>query len=335
MSLEIGGRTVLCYRCGAEYSKYKGLFPVSYANLHKGVGYLPWCKKCVEDLYNTYLAQSNDAKAAARQVCRKLDLFWSDAVYDRLEKTASPASIMTQYMSRLCSTSLAGKSYDDTLAAEGTLWSFTVPDVPLEESEPETEVEEEPEIEVPEEIRQFWGPGYDSAMYLEMEERRQYWLSRMSGTGELDIGTEALIRQICPLEIDINRERAAGHLSEAGKLAGNLNNLLGSMNLKPVQQKDDVDADLEKTPLGVGIAKWEYYRPLPQTPDNMKDQSGLVKTVLTFFTGHLCKMAGVKGFHSRMYDEAMERLRVKRPDIDEEDDREFQAKFFDSGDDPK
>ena len=114
----------VCTRCGAAYGRRKGNFPVSYAVLHKGVGYIPVCKQCIDGMYNTYLSQCNDAKSAVRQMCRKLDLFWSESVYEVVSRKNTPRSMMTQYIAKINSVSYAGKSYDDTLSAEGTLWLF-------------------------------------------------------------------------------------------------------------------------------------------------------------------------------------------------------------------
>lgn len=47
MAIEVSSDKAVCTKCGTEYSRRKGYFPVSYALLHKGIGYIPVCKDCM------------------------------------------------------------------------------------------------------------------------------------------------------------------------------------------------------------------------------------------------------------------------------------------------
>ena len=120
MALEMNTDKVICPTCGTGYPKRKGHFPVSYGELYKGIGYIPYCRACVDKIYSQYLAQCKDSKIAVRQTCRKLDLYWNENIFDSVAKKSSVRSIMTQYIVRINSVSCAGKSYDDTLLDEGT-----------------------------------------------------------------------------------------------------------------------------------------------------------------------------------------------------------------------
>lgn len=323
MGIEMSGESVYCCKCGCKYSRRKGYFPVSYAVLYKGIGYIPVCKTCIDSMYDTYLAQCNDQRMAVRQMCRKLDLYWSDAVYEVVTRKSSTRSVMTQYIAKISSLTHSGKSYDTTLSNEGTLWSFneeTPPaaEPPAEPVQPPTTPQ--PEIlNTPEDIVAFWGSGYSDDMYRELEQRRQYWMSRLPADTELDVGTEALIRQICSLELDINRDRIAGKAID--KSVNALNNLLGSANLKPTQRKNDgADAELNSTPLGVWAWRWENNYPIPEPDDEAKENS--IKKYIFTWMGHISKLLGIKGMYTKLYKEEVERLRVEKPeyeDLDEED----------------
>lgn len=318
MAIEMSSDVAICSRCGKKYSRRKGYFPVSYAVLHKGIGHIPVCKECIDTMYNTYLAQCNNAKDAVRQLCRKLDLYWSESVYDLVQRKSTTRSMMTQYIAKINTVSYAGKSYDDTLSEEGTLWNFT-PEI-NEESVEVTDVTpiETVEIETPEEIIAFWGSGYSDEMYRELEQRRQYWMSKFPEGIELDVGTEALIRQICSLELDINRDRIAG--KSVDKSVNALNNLLGSANLKPAQQKADGDNAQENTPFGVWIRRWETQRPVPDPDPELEDVDGIVRYISIWFLGHLCKMLGIKNTYCKLYEEEIAKMRVDRPEYEDEDD---------------
>lgn len=328
MAIEMSSDVAICSRCGKKYSRRKGYFPVSYAVLHKGIGHIPVCKECIDTMYNTYLAQCNNAKDAVRQLCRKLDLYWSESVYDLVQRKSTTRSMMTQYIAKINTVSYAGKSYDDTLSEEGTLWNFT-PEINEESIEVANVTPiETVEIETPEEIIAFWGSGYSDEMYRELEQRRQYWMSKFPEGIELDVGTEALIRQICSLELDINRDRIAG--KSVDKSVNALNNLLGSANLKPAQQKVDGDNAQENTPFGVWIRRWETQRPVPDPDPELEDVDGIVRYISIWFLGHLCKMLGIKNTYCKLYEEEIAKMRVDRPEYEDEDDETMFNDIFGS-----
>ena len=81
-------------------------------------------------------------------------------------------------------------------------------------------------------------------------------------------------------------------------------------------------------PLGIGIQKWEFNRPLPETPKENRDVRRTIKNITTWYLGHACKMVGLKNSYTRAYEEAMNELRVKRPEYDEEDDDSVLSDIF-------
>ena len=315
-AIEVNASSSTCRKCGTAYGRLKGYFPVSYSYLYKGTGYLPYCKDCVDGMFAAYLSECNDTKIAVRQMCRKLDLYWNEKVYETVEKQNSTRSMMTSYIAKINAVKLASKSYDDTLREEGALWlepkSYAATETII------TGVTDDVETTVSDDVVLFWGPGYTPSMYMELENRRKYWISKYPEDAELDIGTEALIRQICSLEIDINKARMEG--KPIDKYFNTLNTVLGSANLKPTQKKEDADAELEKMPLGVGIQKWEYSRPLPATPKEKRDINQVIKNITTWYLGHACKMVGIQNSYCKMYEDAMAKLRVENPEHADEDD---------------
>lgn len=316
-AIEVNASSSTCRKCGTAYGRLKGYFPVSYSYLYKGTGYLPYCKDCVDGMFAAYLQECKDSKVAVRQMCRKLDLYWSEKVYEAVEKQNSTRSMMTSYITKINAVKLASKSYDDTLREEGALW--LEPKAYADVEQVITGIQStDGDAAIPDEVIAFWGPGYTPSMYMELEERRKYLVSKYPSTAELDIGTETLIRQICILEIEINKARMEG--KPVDKLINTLNTVLGSANLKPTQKKEDADAELEKMPLGVGIQKWEYSRPLPPTPKEKRDINQVIKNITTWYLGHACKMVGIRNSYCKMYEDAMAELRVENPDHAEEDD---------------
>lgn len=319
MAIEVNASSAICSKCGKSYGRRKGYFPVNYGLLYKGVGYVSVCKDCIDAMYNGYLSQCNNARDAVRQMCRKLDLYWSDKVYDIVERKNTTSTMMTSYIAKINTVSYSGKSYDDTLAEEGTLWNWSAqPVVEPEPAQSNTQTDDE-EMKIPEDVIAFWGDGYTPEMYTSLEQRRSYWMSRFPEDYELDIGTEAIIRQICSLELDINRDRAAGRAVD--KSVNALNTLLGSASLKPTQKKaDDTDSSIDKTPLGVWAQRLEYKRPIKEVDPELRDVDGIVRYISIWYLGHLCKMLGIKNTYCKLYEEEIAKMRVEHPEYEDEDD---------------
>ena len=313
-SIEVNASSSVCRKCGEAYGRLKGNFPVSYASLYKGQGYMPYCRNCVDKMYDAYYMVCKDSRLATRQMCRKLDLYWSESVYQFSELRAANRSMMTAYIARVNSGSLAGKSYDDTLEEEGVLWSSLSPDA--SKSGSLTPASGEDPIVVDPEIVDFWGSDYAPEFLLRLDKRYKKWTKDQ---GDLEPGSVSLFKHICILEETIAVDSAAGR--PVDKNMNTLNTLLGSLNLKPVQKKSEVDAATENTPFGVWIDRWEHKRPIPEPDPMFKDVDGIVRYITIWFYGHIAKTLGIPNVYCEMYEKEMEKMKVERPEaFDEEID---------------
>ena len=317
------GQKFICCRCGTAYSRQKGYFPVSHSPLYRGTGYLPMCSDCVDDMYEYYRDELGNDRDAMRRICMKLDLYWNDAIYDMVERTVGVQSRVRNSIGKANIIRYVDKSYDDTLREDASEQNATAR---FMFSEPIAIDDEPAETDsVDQSIVDFWGAGYPADMYTELERRYKEWTG---DTVVTDPSARSLYRQICLLEVMIARDSAQGKAID--KNVNALNSLLGSMNLKPAQKKEDADLELEKMPLGVGIQKWEYSRPLPETPKEKRDIRGTIRNITTWYLGHVCKMVGVKNSYCKMYEDSMDELRVKHPEYDEEDDDTLLSDIFGS-----
>lgn len=330
-NLEVNASSSVCRKCGRAYGRLKGYFPICYAYLYKGVGYLPYCADCCKQMFDSYCAECGDERMAIRQMCRKMDLYWSDQLYEQSAKKSNTRSIFQNYIARLNNAQYSGRSYDDTLREEGTLWTYgawveTPQEQPATGPEPEPHEEEDDgvvyldtqPIEITDEIVQFWGQGLTPSMYRELEQRRRFYKEQMGDDTQLDMSTEMLLRQIAMAEIDINKARAAG--MSVDKLMGSLNSMLSNLKKPQKTATGTVDSASANTPFGVWIKRWEDERPIPEVDEEFKDVDGIVKYVTVWLFGHLCKMLGVKNSYCKMYEDEIARLRVERPEYDDEDD---------------
>lgn len=334
MALEMKSDLCICCRCGTAFGRKKGNFPVSYAALYKGSGYMPYCRGCVDTMYNEYLAKSCDAKSAVRQMCRKLDLFWNEQIFDSVQRKATTRTMMTNYIQRINNIAYAGKCYDDTLLSEGIMWE----DATQEETHADTKkaqqkVGDDVSMEdISEDVLAYWGPGYTPEMYQDLEQRRTYWINNLPEEIVLDVGTEARIRQICNMELDINRMRAAGKTPTTQ--AAQLSKLIDDMNLDPSSRGED-NAAFDRTPFGVWIDRWENKRPVPEPDEELRDADHIIRYISTWMIGHLCAMFGVKNKNTKLYEDTINELRVEKGITDEDDDEEVFNLVFPSeaGDD--
>lgn len=309
-----------CVRCGTAYSRKKGYFPVSHSPMYRGSGYLPWCSDCIDEMYEEYIRDLGD-KEAMRRMCMKMDLYWSESIYTMAERSSGTNSRIRNYIGKTNIIRYIDKTFDNTLREEAAsaklAGRFQLPVQETEEDGAES-------ISTDPAIVEFWGPGFDHNFYMELERRYKEWTG---GIENLKQNERTLYKQICMQEVIIARAAAAGEPTD--KSVNLLNTLLGSMNLKPSQQKEEADAELEKMPLGVGIQKWEFNRPLPETSKEKRDVRRTIKNITTWYLGHACKMVGLKNSYTRMYEEAMNELRVKCPEYDEEDDDSVLSGIFD------
>jgi len=317
----IGNQKFICCRCGTAYSRQKGYFPVSHSPMYRGTGYLPICSDCIEGVYEQYRKTLDDDRAAMRRICMKLDLYWSDAIYDMVERTAGVHSRVRNYIGKTNLVRYIDKTFDDTLAEEPvscySSQEQTTPEPPMEYDLGYDTVEQH--------VIDFWGPGFTPDFYSELERRYKDW------TGEvavIDPSERSLYKQICILEATITRDSAQG--KSIDKNVNALNTLLGSMNLRPAQKKDEADAAVDGTPFGVWVRRWENTRPIPEPDPELQDADGIVRYISIWFLGHLCKMLGIRNTYCKLYEDEIAKMRIERPEYEDEDDETMFNDIFDS-----
>lgn len=317
-----------CCRCNKHHTRQRGNYPASQSPIYKGNGgYLTICNHCVDEMFEHYKAALESEPDAIRRICLKFDIYWNPEIYATLNKASTSHSRVRTYISRTNLYKYVGKTFDDTLDEEYMK--------ELEEEEARTAVVTNVEpvykdgdsgdqsIVVEEDVIKYWGTGFTPEMYIELENRRDYWLSQYPQGTMLTLGEEGILRQICNLEISINHDRAAGKPIE--KSVNTLNTLFGSMNMRPSQQKD-----LEENyiPFGCEIARFEEEHPIIEPDDDFKDVDGLRKNVIAWFLGSLCKTAGLKNEYSEFFEDEVSKYTVERPTYDEDD-----VEFSDDSDD--
>lgn len=319
----------MCTRCGQIFKRQKNNFPCSQSPLYRGSGgYLPVCNHCIDDLFDHYKAVLKDEQAAMRRICMKFDIYWNPDIYAMVNKANTSSSRVRSYISKSNLFKYVGKTYDDTLDEEAMTVQVSIP--PSMEGNGEEQASGYIEIPAPTpDIIDFWGPGYTPEIYYDLDRRYRKWTS--SASGEIDEISAALYKQICLCEFKIARDMMAGKPIEASQKS--MNELLGSLNAKPIQKKQDEAANesFDNLPFGVGIKMCENMRPIPKPDPRFDDVDHIVRYISIWFLGHLCKMLGIKNTYCKLYEDEIAKLRIERPELESEDDESVFNDIF--GDD--
>lgn len=317
-----------CTRCPRTFKVQKNNFPAAQSPVYKeNGGYLHVCRHCVEEMYQHYKETLGSEKAALRRICMKFDIYWSDKIYEIVNKRSTSHSRVLGYISKSNLQQFHGNTYDDTIDEEAQAEANIVC-----AGFGEDDVKEE-NVLVPDEVVEFWGSGLTPTFYMDLEQRYRHWCGDVPrDSAAVDVGERAVIKQICMLEVTINRNAANGKAIENSVNA--LNTLLGSANLRPAQKKkeENLDSAAESTPFGVWIRKIENTRPISEPEPEMKDVDGIIRYISVWFLGHLCKMLKIENTYSRLYEEEMEKLRVERPEYEGEDEESVLEDIFSRAD---
>lgn len=308
----------ICARCGQIFKRQKLNFPCSQSSLYRGNnGYLPVCNHCIDDLFAHYKTALGGEKEAMRRVCMKFDIYWHPDIYGMISKANTSTSRVRSYISKTNLIKYVGKTYDDTLDEEARL--VPIGYSPAADEDAENQAISFSDIPAPTaETVDFWGPGYTPEVYFDLDRRYKNWTSGKEEV--LDESSAALYKQVCLCELNIARNMAAGKPIEAAQKS--MSELLGSLNVKPVQKKQDeiLNESFDNLPFGVGIKMCENMRPIPKPDPRFDDVDGIVRYISIWFLGHLCKMLGIRNTYCKLYEQEMARLKVERPELEAEDD---------------
>lgn len=298
----------VCCMCGKKYNRQSGNFPYMQSKLYNGNNhYLHICTDCVNELYQTYVAETGSEGKAMEKLCYRFDMYWSLALFESTEKISASVPRPIAYIRNTNLRPFFQKTYDDTL---NEMIITGDNDSPTEEGE-----------EVSEELKKFWGYGYTPEEYINLQYQYDDWITRCECNGKAQ---EEIFKNLCLAQRNISvAQRTGGKaLIDAQR---SFQDLLGTANLKPVQNSKDSVA--ENNTFGTLIKKWEDEDPIPEPDPEWKDVDGIVRYITVYFLGHLCKMMGIKNSYSAAYEKEMAKYTVERPEYEGDDEAVFDAVF--------
>lgn len=162
-----------------------------------------------------------------------------------------------------------------------------------------------------EELEKKWGKGFTLDDYIFLENEYKELINHY----ECDTyAMEILFQEIAHLRLTIKKARESN--KSVDKELKTLQDLLGSANIKPVQETG-ANAP-EHATFGTLIKKYENERPIPEPAEEWKDVDGITR-YFYWFLGHLCRMMGVKNDFLKPYEEELKKYTVEPPKYQEDD----------------
>lgn len=299
---------ILCPVCGEFVTRDN-----FYTDKRFAIGVYPQCKKCVlaeVEQRKNKSDKPNETKTSVQRMLQKMDLPYIDSLYESLctdvaneinEK--NKRSPFLAYLPPIKSLpNWKGKTYADSEFEPGAI---------LEEGE---EINENSRIL--KSAKKRFGNGYNSSELIFLENEYQDWTRRYQCENKAQ---ELLFKRVCFKELDIDKAQKEG--KDTKELDKTLQELLGSLNLKPSQNNSN--ALTESKTFGQLIEKWENEKPIPEPDEEFKDVDRIGLYIDVFFKGHLSKMMGLKNGFSSLYEKFMRKYTVNKPEYDEDSDSEI------------
>ena len=161
-----------------------------------------------------------------------------------------------------------------------------------------------------------FGNSYTNSELIFLENEYQDWTRRYQCENKAQ---ELLFKRVCFKELDIDKAQKEG--KDTKELDKTLQELLGSLNLKPSQNSSNTLTEAKT--FGQLIEKWENEKPIPEPEDDFKDVDKIGLYIDVFFKGHLAKMMGLKNGFTSLYEKFMQKYTVNKPEYDEDSDSEI------------
>ena len=158
-----------------------------------------------------------------------------------------------------------------------------------------------------EDLIHFFGEGHEEKDYIYLKTEYNDYVNRYEVKTK---AMENLVKEICLTQLDIRIKTANGDKVDAQRKT--LQDLLGSSNLKPVQENAASGVSEAET-FGTLIKKFENEHPIPEPDPSWKDVDGIGKYIRTFFLGTMAKMFDKENPYQDEYDDYIEEYTVRPP----------------------
>lgn len=289
-----------CMCCGKIYDVRKGNFSKTQSQWFMGNdGYLPWCNDCREKMFEFYAKKYNDEDEAIDRLAMLFDTYVDDKVLEAAEYSSTSAPKINTYMGRINMRQFASKSYDDVID---------------QKKKDALAAGDTKGTKVTQRMIKNWGRGLDDQDYLFLEDHYQNLITRHECK---TAAQEILFKRIAKAELNCEKADATGDTKKIKEANDNLQNLMGSAQIKPNQTNDNALA--ETNTFGTLIQKQEEEEPIPEPSPEWQDVDGIGKYFRVWVLGTLLKMFNLKNPYQDEFDEEFERYTAHKPETNEDD----------------
>lgn len=305
-----------CFNCDKEYVETN--YYKSYSNFYSSIGKIPYCKHCIEKLYQYYYDKYmnggclNAEQEAVKRICMAFDIYYNAKAFNdainSAKKRQTNISPMASYMKMIQLSQFKGKSYDTTIE-----------EMAKEEREfvisGYSGVSDENNVEVDEDTIRFFGKGFDPEDYAFLKEQYQDWITRHECKTKAQ---EEVFKRICFKQLEILKATRLGE--DTKNLDDTFQRLLDTAKLQPKQNSGDAMSDAQT--FGTLIDKWENTRPIPEVEEELKDVDKIGLLIHTFYTGHMAKVLNLPSSLTALYDKFMKKYTVEKQEYSSDSDNE-------------
>lgn len=215
-----------CMCCGKIYDVRKGNFSKTKSQWYMGNdGYLPWCNECREKMFEFYVKKYNDEDEAIDRLAMMFDTYVNDKLLNASEHSVASALKINTYMGRLNIRQYADKSYDDVID---------------QKKKDALAAGDTKGTKVTQRMIKNWGRGLDDQDYLFLEDHYQNLITRHECK---TAAQEILFKRIAKAELNCEKADATGDTKKIKEANDNLQNLMGSAQIKPNQTNDNALAE--------------------------------------------------------------------------------------------
>ena len=250
-------------------------------------------------MFEFYVKKYNDEDEAIDRLAMMFDTYVNDKLLDASEHSVASALKINTYMGRLNIRQYADKSYDDVID---------------QKKKDALAAGDTKGTKVTLKMRKFWGTGLDEKDYLFLDEHYQNLITRHECK---TAAQEILFKRIAKAELNCDKADATGDTKKIKEANDNLQNLMGSAQIKPNQTNDNALA--ETNTFGTLIQKQEEEEPIPEPSPEWQDVDGIGKYFRVWVLGTLLKMFNLKNPYQDEFDEEFERYTAHKPETNEDD----------------
>lgn len=306
----LDGKLFYCHKCNSFKSSDS-----FYNDKRFTSGLYPVCIKCSLDEatdYDKKTDEHKDNKEKTIDVFHKMDLYFSDDLYESCLKTVSEKlgerNRSTAYQQMLVMVKTLPQYKDKH-------WKDSV----FNASDPLGDVNENSRIV--KSGRKRFGKLYNADELYWLENEYQDWIARYPCESKAQ---ENLFKIL--VEQNLERDKIRKNGGNTKDIDKSIQETMSALGIKPSQSNAEALAD--QLTFGQLIDRWENEKPVPDVDPDFKDIDKIGMLIDVFFKGHLTKMMGLRNGFSNLYDKFMSKYTVEKPEIDDEEEEALFNQIF-------